>query len=794
MTFASPVEPSGASWLINCLLELGVRVDHKPVVDKVWRNSRPRPPASHMWQAQGDGYVLNAKADELRKWLPVLSRSSPLRFRSELQVDYVQDVALPEQDAQAALFFVRDPRDALYSMYKRRPREQTLDEFLAFPHPLTLLDRIDQWTLQVSSWLRHPHVAVFRFEDYKRDASALLARVLEWLAIEVSDGERSRAVAESTYEKAKMAEARYREAHPGDFELANRAGRVGDYDQDPDTEGLVRKVERQAGELLQALGYAVRGELSEPASMAEVCAGFEGAANLQRLPVFRQYALAQALRATTAAQALDRSAAKVLAFAEAVDAPALRRSGLPAADVRQLLDSLIEFQGAPESALARRLGELRQEFAEGADYHWQGVRALLAHRRKARRTAPAATPAGAPGVLKNAGKGAPGVFDPATLLARAQAESESPLAPVVDQSALEALCASFRNSPLSLTFFGRARAEHALVNAMVKRGRLTQYLQRYPEISTMPLARPLVIVSPFRTGTTFAHRLLAQDPTARWTRSWEVFLPPPPSPQLRGEAAYFSDDPRIATTRRFNRGLKHRHPHLAALHATDPQLPEECFGLLETTLLSPSFTLLGVGEDYLDYLEQLPAEAWQEVYGTYVEQLRLLQWWWPGERWLLKSPFHLWNLDAIAQALPEARFIQLHRSPEQVALSFCELLRATYSVIAKPVDPHWLGRFARELLSQSLRHGVRARQALPSDRFLSIPYRSLVEKPLESADRIRRFAGWEADPRAEHAMSEWLAAGSSRPSPAERPTLAWYGLKADALAEDFAPYQSFAPS
>ena len=137
---ASPAEPSGAAWLINCLLELGIKVSHKPVVDNVWRQADPAPPPDHMWQCNSDGsYRLHPKAQLLKKWLPALSRIESFSFREEIEIEYLQDLPALRQVGEPVMLFVRDPRDSLYSMYCRLRPALDYEEFLRLPNPDTLV-------------------------------------------------------------------------------------------------------------------------------------------------------------------------------------------------------------------------------------------------------------------------------------------------------------------------------------------------------------------------------------------------------------------------------------------------------------------------------------------------------------------------------------------------------------------------------------------------------------------------------------------------------------------------------
>ncbi len=77
------------------------------------------------------------------------------------------------------------------------------------------------------------------------------------------------------------------------------------------------------------------------------------------------------------------------------------------------------------------------------------------------------------------------------------------------------------------------------------------------------------------------------------------------------------------------------------MHPCGVDLSEECFGLLDTSFLSHSFVFCAPVVGYLDWLDERDSEDWIAAYQVYADQIRLLDWWSPGERWVLKTPFHM---------------------------------------------------------------------------------------------------------------------------------------------------------
>ena len=378
---ASPREPSGGSWLINCLLELGIRVNMKTAIDRVRRSLNQMREPSAMWEPAGNGeWRLHARADSLRKWLPVLSRRETLRFREDLSVFYVQDLPHAEFQGTHSVLFLRDPRDAIQSYYQRIKPELSLQEYVRFPHPETLLDAVAHWRLFVESWLARDGIHAYRFEDYKADAVALLTRIVTDLGIGASAAEIERATFESSYERAKAAEARYRATHPGDDEVAMRAGRVGEWKNAPEQTALCREIEERAGSVLTRLGYELHQE-TVPAGTA-----IDGLSPLRFLSVFRNVELPPSMREAIAAAEPMKcpQLPGLLLHASAIDSKAIAQARLQTREARQLLDNLCEYAQGWQQHQRARIDTMRAQFDNGSAFQMSRIREL-AKQLKARR-------------------------------------------------------------------------------------------------------------------------------------------------------------------------------------------------------------------------------------------------------------------------------------------------------------------------------------------------------------------------------------------------------------------------
>jgi len=353
-------------------------------------------------------------------------------------------------------------------------------------------------------------------------------------------------------------------------------------------------------------------------------------------------------------------------------------------------------------------------------------------------------------------------------------------------AALAALCDALDAVAPRLHFLGKQRIRQRLVEALASHRQRIRAFADEPALAERALPRPIVIVGPFRSGTTFLHRLLSEDSRLRWLRPWESMYA-----ARGGGSDYLQDDERIALLERDLRHLYRHQPALAQLHPVAPHEAEECFGVLEASFSSPSFLFLAPVESYLDHLAHADEAAWSLAYAEYADQLRLVDARHGGERWLLKSPVHLWNLAALTRALPGALLVHTHREPAAAVLSLCRLIHAHHGLAMAAPDPLEAGRSAWRFYAAALPRAVAARRA--GGRHLDLAFDAISRDPLAAVREVLAAAGL-APPSAETEARVRRRGATPAPSaPADTRDLASFGLRAADVRSLFDDYAAFAP-
>lgn len=202
---ASPEIPCGSSWLGNCFLELGIPL-WKP-----WGLDTQRE-----WQRIGPFHYRYVQGPSpLQQTLPALVTDREFAFRAQPVPRFTHRWPFAFSDRNKVIFFVRDPRDALYSEWRRQqangrlPKSMGFVEFVGSRYYHYSFSYRNYLLLFLRLWreaLVEQEYLIIRFEDYKANASATLQRVIDFLGIKVTASEIKRATKLSDFSVAKKVE------------------------------------------------------------------------------------------------------------------------------------------------------------------------------------------------------------------------------------------------------------------------------------------------------------------------------------------------------------------------------------------------------------------------------------------------------------------------------------------------------------------------------------------------------------------------------------------------------------
>lgn len=242
--------------------------------------------------------------------------------------------------------------------------------------------------------------------------------------------------------------------------------------------------------------------------------------------------------------------------------------------------------------------------------------------------------------------------------------------------------------------------------------------------------RPVFIVGMPRSGSTFLHELLAEDPQNRSPRVWEVMFPLAASSRNHRDKARAIRKAEICLWwfRRFA-------PRADEVYPMRSLTPHECVAIHSHTFLSEEFVStcrVPAYETFLHATDLTPAYEWQRRF------LQHLQFAGPLKRWVLKSPDHVYGLEKLFSIFPDAIIVQTHRNPLEVLKSSADLTWVLRGLYGRPGN--WEEIHAREarVLAEGTECFIKFRDTHPelAARFIDVKYTDLVADPVPAVRKI----------------------------------------------------------
>lgn len=358
-----------------------------------------------------------------------------------------------------------------------------------------------------------------------------------------------------------------------------------------------------------------------------------------------------------------------------------------------------------------------------------------------------------------------------------------PDGPFID--GLRALCESLE-SEAGLTPAGRLLVRQMIHQGLRNQLQLEHWYRRHPEITEQQIVRPLVIIGMPRTGTSILHELLALDTANRCPMTWELAHPFPPP-----ESSAFDTDPRIGRTSRELRLSHYLMPGVENMHRMGAQLPQECVAITAWIFSSMQYNTVLRIPAYTDWL--MHRADHQAMYRFHHRVLRYLQWCRPGERWVTKTPAHLWSLEALLTEYPDAMLVQTHRDPLKVVSSLASMLPTMRAAYSSNIDVHEIAREWSDNCANALNASVSSRRAgvIRPEQVIDIHFREFMADPAGQVERIYSQFGFAFSDAFRDAIRDYIANNPADKHGGHQYRFSDTGLDVDTEREKVGDYQAY---
>jgi Sulfotransferase family len=336
------------------------------------------------------------------------------------------------------------------------------------------------------------------------------------------------------------------------------------------------------------------------------------------------------------------------------------------------------------------------------------------------------------------------------------------------------------NTEADLNDIGQVIQHATISNALIQRLKVEDTYALHPEIDDEVVAGPVFVIGLPRTGTTALSQLVAADPQFRSLRMWESQAPTPPP-----EAATQHTDPRIAQAEAGLEMLYDMFPLMKTLYNSEAKAATECQDLMGMSFRTFHFDGAVRVPGYLAWLMDCDM---RETYTFHRRVLKLLQWHCPPVLWHLKTPVHMFALDALVDAYPNAKFMWSHRDPAKVMGSVCSLIRYVRSWSSDRDDPRELGAEQLDSWAEATRRAMDFRRRVSDDRFADVAFADLQTNPVRTLEAVYQTLGLTFTDTTARSVEQWALKHRPGSRGEHNYDLADYGLTPEGVRKRFVEY------
>lgn len=336
------------------------------------------------------------------------------------------------------------------------------------------------------------------------------------------------------------------------------------------------------------------------------------------------------------------------------------------------------------------------------------------------------------------------------------------------------------NRESQLSTFGQLALPKTLVGCLVNRLEVESWYTRHPEIEDEQIVAPVFGVGLPRTGSTALGFMLAQDRNTRVLRDWEAKHPCPPP-----ETATEDSDPRIAETEAAAKIFDAVAPEINNVLPYSPRGPQECTHLLNLSFApAAAFEAWGHVPTYAEWVMS-PDFDMRPAYRYHRRVIKLLQWRCPPRRWFLRTPVHIFSLDALDAAYPDAQFVMTHRDPVKSLPSACSLFHMFRKAFVDNTVPQLFGKIQERHWAIALERALAFRDRVGEERFFDISHRRQIVDPVEQIRPLYGKLGWCFDEDLEARIRLWQ---ENNPKGVHKLSPSFFGLDPEEIAQRYRFY------
>lgn len=264
----------------------------------------------------------------------------------------------------------------------------------------------------------------------------------------------------------------------------------------------------------------------------------------------------------------------------------------------------------------------------------------------------------------------------------------------------------------------------------------------FPQHIDQDVSQPIFIVGNFRSGTTLLHRLLVKDARFTSMTSWEIYLAP--TIVQRKVIRWMMKINRIIGNpiqkiiNRFEKALKqYSYMHPTALNEVEED-GQILLHIWSTYNIFAFFPFPDLIKNYIYYDEEVTEEQKEVDMSYYREVLKRHVFANGGKQYIAKNPSFSPKVRTLHQKFPDAKFINLVRSPLRVIPSSVSMFSNHWQTYGEPTGEY--PEPGPEIMQEQAKHWYvyphKYLKNLPPEQYMMVRYQDLVADPQKTVENI----------------------------------------------------------
>ncbi len=268
------------------------------------------------------------------------------------------------------------------------------------------------------------------------------------------------------------------------------------------------------------------------------------------------------------------------------------------------------------------------------------------------------------------------------------------------------------------------------LSTLISPFRLKEHIKYDKKIRDATLSKdPVFIIGHWRSGTTFLHNVLSEDPQFGFCSTFHATLP----------GVFLSSEetlkPLLAASIPTTRPMDDV--------AMGPDLPqEEEYALANITPYGyyngwcfPKNMSFYNQIVFLHQQSEKIQHQWKTTYHNFLQKLTLYR---NGKQLLLKNPAHTARINTLLDLYPNAKFIHIHRNPYEIFCSMKKFMRIVLPryCVQNPPDIKTIEHHIFNVYQSLYKTYLEQKTQIPPQHLIEIPYESFIQQPLQHLKEI----------------------------------------------------------